>query len=252
MTAIVITGASSGIGQALAEYYAATPGVRLFLNGRDAARLEAVAGACRARGAYVMAQVLDVTDRAGMQAWLSKIDDICAIDLLIANAGVGSGYRNPTDEDLACARRMFDININGVLNTIDPVIPRMAGRGKGQIAMVASLAGYRGIGTAPAYGASKGFVKLYGEGLRGSLAPYGVKVSVICPGFVRSRITDQNTFKMPFFMEGPEAAAVIAQGLKRNKSRIAFPWPMAFMAWLLMALPASWGDWVIRKLPEKE
>ena len=96
---------------------------------------------------------------------------------------------------------MFDININGVLNTIDPIIPRMAARGHGQVAMMASLAGYRGLAGAPGYAASKGFVKLYGEGLRGSLAPHGVKVNVICPGFVDSRLTLLNDFPMPFFME---------------------------------------------------
>ncbi len=247
---IVITGASSGIGEALALHYAAK-GVSMGLTGRDAARLDAVARVCRKAGALVEAAVLDVTDREGMAAFLMRFDGIRPIDLLIANAGVSSGARGADDAALAQARGMFAINIDGVLNTIDPVIPRMAARKRGQIAMMGSLAGYRGLASAPAYAASKGFVKLYGEGLRGSLAAHGIRVSVICPGFVDSRITRGNDFKMPLLMDAPKAAGIIARGLVANKARIAFPGPMAFGAWWFACLPASVGDWVARKLPKK-
>lgn len=248
---IVITGASSGIGEALALHYAA-PHVVLGLTGRDATRLEAVAGACRAKGAKVEPMVLDVSNRSAMFTWLEAFDDKHPIDLLIANAGVGGGgAKVPTAESFESTRHMFAVNIGGVCNTIDPILPRMAKRGFGQAALVASLAGYRGLAGAPAYSASKGFVKLYGEGLRGAMAAYGIRINVICPGFVESRITAQNNFKMPFFMAAPKAAKIIASGLQKNKARIAFPAPMAFMLWLFAALPVCVSEWIVNKLPQK-
>ncbi|MBU6235092.1 MAG: SDR family NAD(P)-dependent oxidoreductase [Alphaproteobacteria bacterium] len=248
---IVITGASSGIGEALALHYAAS-GVVLGLTGRDEARLKAVASNAEAKGAKTIVRVLDVADRAGMAAWLEGFDNAYPIDLLVANAGVGGGgAQEPTAQSMQAAGDMFATNINGVCNTIDPVLPRMAARGGGQVAMMASLAGYRGLSGAPAYAASKGFVKLYGEGLRGSMAKYGVRVNVICPGFVASRITAKNNFRMPFFMEADRAAAVIARGLQKNRARIAFPAPMAFAVWFFAALPVCVSEWIARALPQK-
>lgn len=248
---IVITGASSGIGEALAMHYAA-PGITLGITGRDAGRLEAVAAAARARGAVVDARVIDVADQAAMGMWLAAFDLAHAVDLVIANAGVGNlAASEPTAQSLMAGRRMFAVNIDGVLNTIDPLLPRMAARGYGQVAMMASLAGFKGLAGAPAYSASKGFVKLYGEALRGSLARHGIQVNVICPGFVASRITATNNFKMPFFMAAPKAAQIIANGIQKNRARIAFPWPMLFGSWLLAALPVALSDYIAMKLPQK-
>ena len=232
MSHVLITGASSGIGAALARHYADT-GVTLSLCGRDKERLNTVAEACRAEGAAVDATIMDVTDQEGMRRWINTRDAVSPLTLVVANAGVGETGGN--------TRLLFTININGVLNTIDPAIDLMQERGAGQIALVASLAGYRGLPHCAPYAASKGFVKLYGEGLRGALAPLGVRVNVICPGFVRSRITDTNTCPMPFFMEAETAAAIIAKGLQRNRGRIAFPWPMAFALWFLSILPDGPG-----------
>lgn len=249
---IVITGASSGIGEALALHYAAS-GACLGLTGRSQERLEKVAEACRVKGAMVDAVVIDVTEKEGMAEWLCRFDDAHPIDLLIANAGIGGGGgQEATVESLESAYRMFGVNIYGVCHSIDPVIPRMAARGAGQLALMASLAGYRGLAGAPAYGASKGFVKLYGEGLRGALAPAGIKVSVICPGFVVSRITDMNDFYMPFLMAAPRAARIIAEGLKKNRARIAFPAPMAFAVWFFSALPAVLSERLSAVLPRKK
>lgn len=252
MKKIIITGASSGIGHALALRYAA-PDVTMGLIGRDVQRLEDVVIACRAKGAKVEAISMDVADRVSMENWLTSFDDAYnGVDLIFANAGVGGTPSvEPSADSLLAARRMFATNIDGVLNTIDPLLPRMAARGRGQIAMMASLAGYVGMGSAPAYSASKGFVKLYGEGLRASMSAYGIKVNVICPGFVRSRITDQNKFKMPFFMEADEAADIIFDGIQKNKARIAFPWPMSFGVWFISILPAWLSERVSRAMPKK-
>lgn len=242
---IVITGASSGIGEALAVYYAA-PHTMISFCGRDSARLQQVAKECEKRGAIAHPHAIDVTDKPAMEQWVLSCDTRHPIDLLIANAGVGLH-----DNGLEAAEKTFDINMKGLVNTIHPVLPKMTARGYGQIAIVASIAGYRGLPSAPAYSASKGFAKLYGEGLRGRLAPLGVKVNVICPGFVKSRLTDQNKFSMPFLMDAPHAAAIIARGLHKNKGRIAFPWPMAFGIWVLSSLPDCVAGWLTRKMPDK-
>lgn len=242
---ILITGANSGIGAALSLHYA-SEGVTLSLIARDEGRLLAIAAACREKGAVVETVCIDVTDAQTMHHWLTARDAALPITLLIANAGIASG-----EDTLPPSRSVFESNIMGVLNTIDPIMPCMSKRGYGQIALMASLAGYRGLPRCAAYSASKGFVKLYGEGLRGALKPHGVNLSVICPGFVRSGITDQNTCPMPFFMEANTAATIIAKGLSNNKGRIAFPWPMALSVWFLSILPDRLAAYLTRQLPAK-
>jgi len=247
---ILITGGSSGIGKALALEYAA-PSIRLTLTGRNAERLDDVAKSCESTGAEVTVKVIDVADRFAMADWLTKLDDAHPIDLIIANAGVSLGTSSETNNEEK-VRDIFAVNLAGVLNTIHPLIERMKKRGKGQIALVASIAAFRGLPGSPAYTASKAAVKAYGEGLRPRLARHGVSLSVVLPGFVRSRITDQNSFPMPFFMESGKAARIIRKGLTKNKARIAFPWPTHFFMWLLSALPAAWADILLAKSPEKE
>lgn len=249
---ILITGASSGIGEALALDYAA-PGTTLALSGRDSARLNAVAEACRARGAIADAHLVDVTDRIEMENWLAFAEARAPLDLVIANAGISGGTSGTPGkgEGPHQARRIFDINVTGLLNTVLPAIGPMQQRGHGQIALMSSAAAFRGMPSAPAYSASKAAVRAYGEALRGTLAPAGIRVSVICPGFVRSRITDANRFHMPLLMDADRAARIIRRGLARNKARIAFPFPTYFGAWLLGALPPVLTDPLVRKLPEK-
>ncbi|WP_430436700.1 SDR family NAD(P)-dependent oxidoreductase [Oceanibaculum nanhaiense] len=246
---ILITGASSGLGAELARTYAA-PGVTLALTGRDAARLEAVVEQCRASGAAVEAAVLDVTDAAALKDWMLARDDVLPIDLAIANAGISAGTGGDT-EPVEQVRRIFAVNVDGVMNTVLPLIPRMQARRRGQIALMASMAGFRGFPGAPAYCGSKAAVKIYGEGLRGMLAGSGVEVSVICPGYVRTPMTDRNGFPMPFLMEAGKAARIIRNGLTRNKARIAFPLPILAAVWLLQALSPGLIDPLMRRLPSK-
>lgn len=246
---ILITGASSGIGEALALEFAAA-GVRLALGGRSEKRLTRVADACRAKAATVDAVALDVADEHAMRQWIERSNSQEPLDLVIANAGISGGTSGGGEAD-AQARRIFDINITGVLNTVLPAIPGMRSRGGGQIAIMSSAASFRGFPGAPAYSASKAAVRAYGEALRGSLRADGIKVSVICPGFVRSRITRVNKFKMPLLMDADRAARIIRRGLAADKGRIAFPFPTYFTAWLAGTLPPSLTDPFFRNLPEK-
>ncbi|MEM8951370.1 MAG: SDR family NAD(P)-dependent oxidoreductase, partial [Pseudomonadota bacterium] len=210
---VLITGASSGIGKALAENYA-TAGRCLHLQGRDRDRLDAVAELCRKAGAVVHAETLDVTDREAMAAWIARAEQAAPLDLVIANAGVSGGSSGDPDP----VRTMFRVNVEGVLNTVEPALPSLVDRGRGHIAIMSSLAGFRGMPTAPGYTASKAAVRAYGEGLRGKLMGEGVAVSVICPGFVETPMTAQNPFPMPLMMTPERAASIIRRGLDRRSA----------------------------------
>jgi short-subunit dehydrogenase len=246
---VLITGASSGIGEALALAYA-MPGALLSLTGRDAKRLGAVAAACESRGAKVRQAILDVTDAKATADWAIAADDAQPVDLLIANAGISGGtYGGP--ETAAQTRAVLAVNIDGVVNSVLPLIPHMLARGRGQIAIISSLAGHRGFPGAPAYCASKAAVKVWGEGLRAELAPRNVQVSVVMPGFVKSRMTDVNKFHMPFLMSAEKAAEIIRVGLARNRARIAFPFPTATFAWFIGLLSPAITDALLRRLPKK-
>ncbi|MEO9901656.1 SDR family NAD(P)-dependent oxidoreductase [Nisaea sp.] len=247
---ILITGASSGLGAALAETYAA-PGKTLFLGGQDTARLEAVARIATAKGAEVHTETVDVTKRTHMEIWIDSANGIVPLDLVIANAGISAGTGDGGPEPADQVRRVYAVNVDGVMNTVLPALPLMQKRGKGQIGIVSSMAGFRGFPGAPAYCGSKAAVKVFGEGLRPTAARHGAEVSVICPGYVRSPMTAVNNFPMPFLMEADDAAEKIRRGLERNKARIAFPWPMYATVQLLQIIPPSWIDGLMARLPTK-
>ena len=243
---VLITGASSGIGEALA-LECAKRGDRLSHCGLNRERLDAVAEACRAAGATACAATVDVADEAAMRNWIVSCDAAAPLDRVFANAGVGTGI-----EDEANVRRTFATNVGGVVNAVLPAIETFRRRGKGgQIVITASIAGYGPLKSCPAYSATKSCVKTWGLALRGMLRHEGIKVSVVCPGFVRSRITDRNTCPMPFFMEADKAARIILRRVNRNVGLIAFPWPMRLASWGLSILPFWMNELVNRMLPEK-
>jgi short-subunit dehydrogenase len=243
-TGIVITGASSGIGEALALDYAA-PGIALALTGRDAQRLDAVAAACRSKGAIVDAGRIDVVDRTELAGWLTAFDDAHPVDLVIANAGISIDKDNSSLDDFSVVRKTLDVNFGGMLNTLEPLVARMKARHKGQIAVVSSLAGFIGLSYSASYNASKAAVRVWGESIRYVLKKSGIGVSVICPGFVVSRMTAQAPFKMPFMMTAERASKIIRNGLAHNKARIAFPIPTKAAVWFGAMLP---GNWIARLL----
>ena len=238
-SSIVLTGASSGIGEALALDYAG-PGVALALTGRDAERLGTVAAACRAKGAIVVAETIDVTDRERLLPWLTAFDQAHPVDLVLANAGISIDKDNSSLDDFSIIRKPLDVNINGVLNTVEPLLPRMMARKRGQIGIVSSLAGFIGLPYSASYNASKAAVRVWGESIRYVLKKDGIGVSVICPGFVVSRITADAPFPMPFMMTASRASSIIRRGLAANKPRIAFPIGTKAGVWLGSILPGSW------------
>jgi len=244
---ILVTGASSGIGRALALAYAA-PGADLSLIGRNAARLESVAAATREKGAKVRIGQVDVRDQAAMTRWISERDVENPFDLVIANAGITTGLGpDETAEDPGAVRAILGTNLLGVLNTVEPVIGPMCARGKGQLAFVGSIAGLRGLPYAPAYSAAKAAVHSYTESLRGRLEPRGVHVSLIVAGFVKTPLNDSIDGPKTFEISDVEAARLIKRGLDRDKAVIAFPWPLYLAARLARTFPVRLIDRIMSR-----
>ncbi len=243
---ILITGASSGIGEALALYYAKNGAENLFLCGRNTERLQKVKELCEKHGATVYAEILNVSERENVQKWLENCEKIAPLDIVYANAGVSTGEETPEN-----IYNTFEINVMGTINTVTPAVEIFKKRRKGKIVITASIAGYHGLPACPSYSASKACIKAYGEALRGSLKDYGINVCVVCPGFVKSRITDKNTCPMPFFMQADKAAEIIAQRVEKNVGLIAFPWPMRLAVWGLSILPNFLSDFIYARLPHK-
>jgi short-subunit dehydrogenase len=246
---ILISGASSGLGAELARLYASQP-VTLLLTGRDALRLRAVALACTARGADVHYLCADIRDADTLHQWIVEHDRRQPIDLVIANAGVSGGPRDGF-EPLTQVTKIISCNVQGVMNTIHPLISRMATRQSGQIAIISSLAGFLPLPGAPAYAASKAAVKTYGLALRLAMAKHKVAVNVICPGFVDTPMTRVNPYKMPWLMKVEDAAVKIRQGLLQDKAIIAFPWQLATLVRLGAVLPFWLQKKLLKDFPEK-
>lgn len=243
---VLITGASSGIGKALALHYA-RQGSRLALIGRDAVRLETTAEECRRLGANPQCGLIDVRRRAAMAEWIGALDYATPVDLVFANAGLMAG--TPADghiEPADAGHGVIETNVLGVLNTVQPLLHAMMVRGRGQIAIVSSIAAFIPLPDSPSYCASKSAVLSYGLSLRAALAPHGVGVSVICPGYITTPMMMRESGPKPFVMPPERAVARIVAGLARNKPVIAFPFFFALATRLHGLMPDRLRRYILR------
>lgn len=243
---IVITGASGGLGRALAEAYAA-PGRHLSLAGRDESRLEATAAACASLGAEVSTRIIDVTDSDAMKQWLTALDAARPVDMLVSSTGIGGDQvvPGPSGETVEQANRIIAINTLGAVNAVTPVLPAMVGRGKGHIVLIGSVSGLIGMPQSPAYCASKSAVHVYGDSLRRLVRQRGVKVTVVMPGFIDTPMSRSLDMPRPFCWSADKAARRIVRDVGRGARRSIFPWPLRFVIGLQHYAPVAATDWIM-------
>ncbi len=245
---VLITGATSAIGGALAEAYAGH-GITMVLHGRNTEKLEEVATRCQSKGAKVLTQSLDLQDTAALFSWVHEVCASHDVDLVIANAGVNNNIGpDGKGEEWTTVEALLDINVKAALATVNAALPTMRQRGSGQLVLISSLAAYYGLPVTPSYCASKAAVKVYGESLRGWLAPEGIQVNVVMPGYVESQMCRDMPGPKPFLWSPEKAARVIKRGLARNQPRISFPFPLNFGTWGLSVLRPSISQWILRLL----
>jgi short-subunit dehydrogenase len=227
---IWVTGASSGIGAALARELA-DRGASVAISARNADRLREVAGG------RMHVEPLDVTDRAATVAAGAAVREaLGGLDAAVLNAGTWSRFR-PEHWDSEAFADQLQTNLMGTVHALEAVVPTMIAEGRGRIVGTASVAGYRGLPGAEAYGATKAALLNLLEALRGSLGPHGIVVQSVAPGFVRTPMTDRNTFPMPFMVSPEEAARAIADGMAKDKAEIVFPLPMMLVMKLARLVP---------------
>lgn len=244
--AVVITGASRGLGAALARRFAA-PGVRLLLVARGEPGLRAVAADCAARGAEAEIAVLDVRDAAALAAALAAFEAGGPVDLAIANAGTSAGTApDGTPETGAQAAAQVAVNLLGAMHLVGPLLPGMLARKQGAIGLVASVAAFRGLPDTPGYCASKAGLLAWGEALRAAHGPRGLRVTVLCPGFFDSAMGDRYRGPKPLRLGLEEAAARCHRALVAGRARAVFPAPLGWLLRLLALLPPGLGDRAVR------
>jgi len=235
---VLITGASGGIGGALALEYARAGSRTLILQGRNSERLREVAESCAAHGVRVLTRALDVRDGEALLAWLDEVSRTESPDLVIANAGVNINLNAHTrSEPWADIERLLEVNLKAVWATVHGVLPMMRTRRSGQIALISSLAAWRGLPETPSYSASKAAIKVYGEAMRDLLASEGVRINVVMPGYVASEMCFAMPGPKPFLCTPEKAARAIRRGLNANRARISFPFPLNLGCFLLSTLP---------------
>ncbi|MGX9962098.1 SDR family NAD(P)-dependent oxidoreductase [Roseomonas sp. F4] len=248
MTGVVISGASRGLGSALARRYA-VPGARLLLTARSAEALEVVAEACRAQGASVTTLACDITEAASLAAALADFEAAGPVDLVIANAGTSAGTApDGTPEDATAAARQVAVNLIGAINLVGPLLPGMRARRAGRIGLIASVAGLRGLPDFPGYCASKAGLIGWGEALRAQLGPSGIRVTVVTPGFFDSAMGARFHGRRMFLLTQDQAADRVRHALEAGAPRAAFPWVLALGLRMLALLPPRLGDWAVRRM----
>ncbi len=248
---VFITGASSGIGEALAVYYAENRGATLGLLGRRGDALDALNVRLGGRHACY---VCDVTDAAGLHAAAQDfMARIGVPDIVIASAGVSAGTLSECEEDLAAFRRIMDINVFGMAATFSPFIHAMQAVNSPGRRLVgfASVAGIRGLPGAEAYSASKAAAIAYLESLRLEMRASGIKVVTIAPGYIETPMTAVNPYKMPFLLSVDRAARLFSAAIERGNSYVVIPWQMGVVAKLLRILPNRLYDRLFANAPRK-
>lgn len=245
---VFITGASSGIGAALAKYYAGQ-GAILGLVARRGELLEELA---KSLGTTCATYAVDVRDAEAMRiAGQDFMQRHGTPDIVIANAGVSRGTLTEAEADLKAFRAVMDINVLGLVHTFHPFITAMLKAGQGRLAGIASVAGLRGLPGASAYSASKAAAISYLESLRVELALTGISVTTICPGYIKTPMTDVNTYPMPFLMDADTAAAKMAKVIEKKRRYAILPWQMALLGRVMRLLPAAVWDWATKNAPHK-
>lgn len=245
---VLITGATGAIGGALANAYA-DPSTHLVLHGRQQEKLEALATTCRQQGAQVTLSTINLTDDHALKSWLAEVCAQQVPDILIANAGKNTHPQGPDIlEPWADVQALLDINLKTPIAMVQHLVPAMQTRGSGQLVLISSLAAWHGLPTTPSYSASKAGIKAYGEGLRGLLAPHGIGVTVVMPGYVTSPMCKAMPGPKPWEWPPKRAAKVIKRGIAANRARISFPFPLNFGTWWLAVLPAGISQWLIKRL----
>ncbi|MGE5615513.1 MAG: SDR family oxidoreductase [Bacillota bacterium] len=243
-----MTGASSGIGEALARFYSSR-GAVVGLLARRREALDAIASSLRTTAETYAA---DVTDFDAMRdAAHAFISAHGVPDIVVANAGISRGTLTECAEDVPAFRKILETNVLGLVNTFHPFVEPMRARGRGRLAGIASVAGFRGLPGSSAYSASKAAAIRYLEALRVELRASGVKVVTICPGYVATPMTARNPFRMPFLIGADEAARRFARIIDRGERYAIVPWPMAIVGRLLSLVPDALYDRVAAKAGRK-
>ena len=241
---IWLTGASSGIGEALALELGRR-GARLALSARRGEVLESLVHRIKSAGGDARAFPVDVTDIEALKTTQQAIrSELGPIDILIANAGTHI-FSVPENFDSAEYLFLMDTNYGGMLRAIEAALPDMLCRGKGEIVGMASLAGFRGLPRAAAYGASKAAMIHFLESIRFHLKYNNIGVTIVNPGFVKTPLTDKNDFFMPFLTSPEKAARIICDGIERGRKEISFPIPFNWLLKLMRILPYPLYEWLI-------
>ena len=248
MKSIFITGASSGLGEALAREFS-NEGVTLGLLARRLERLDLLASDLSGTVCNFSA---DVGDPLAMRAVAENfIRSVGVPDVVIANAGISVGTMTSSVADQEVFERIMRTNVLGIVNTFQPFIDAMEKRGSGTLVGISSIAGFRGMPGSGAYSASKSAVNVYLESLRVELSSSGVRVLTICPGYIKTAMTDVNPFYMPFLMKPEAAAHSIKKAIDKNKRFHVMPWQMRIVAYFLRVLPRVVYDQLLKRAPRK-
>jgi short-subunit dehydrogenase len=236
---ILITGASGGIGSALARAYA-RPGVLLLLWGRDATRLEQTATACRTRGAECQIERFDLRDTDGLAARLNATDAMAPIDIAIFNAGLGgTAPEGSAAETAEGSRAVAEVNFVAPVIGANVMAAAMAKRGRGQIVLIGSIAESFPLPMAPTYAATKAGLRMFAEALGIRLSSHGVSVTLVSPGFIDTAMSRQVTEPKPFLMSADKAAAIIMRGIERKARAVVLPWQFRLIRGLTGLLPRA-------------
>lgn len=249
---VVVTGASSGIGEGLALAMAAK-GATVGLLARREDLLKDIAAKCKAAGGQALYFVCDVVDPEAVRHAAEKFrQEFGPIDIMIANAGISGKSRDTCDLVPSAVKEVIDTNLMGAVNAVHAVLPQMIQRGSGQLVAVSSLAGFRGLPKSAAYSASKAAMTAFFESVRLDVAKKGIDVTIIQPGFIRTPLTAGRENKMPFLMDLDDSIPYFIHAIENKRKFAAFPWQLATIVRLGKIMPAWLYDRIAGKARYRE